>query len=146
MMHSTKCIIKIIINNNKPTRLLTSVVKLGQTKHSNILLCVFCVPMHVTRSWIHMTHKQNSQLFFPMSHTSSNYVGLINKEFINKFPLLLHKMITTFNAKSIYTPYIQWNLRTRDTLVSVLLSLVERLSLSRRFCFFYCDSAYISFI
>ena len=41
---------------------------------------------------------------------------------------------------------LQWNLRTRDTLVSVLLSLVERLSLSRRFCFFYCDSAYISFI
>ena len=52
-----------------------------------------------------MTHKQNSQLFFPMSHTSSNYVGLINKEFINKFSLLLHKIITTFNAKSIYALY-----------------------------------------
>ena len=61
MMHSTKCIIKIIINNNKPTRLLTSVNKLGQTKHSNILLYVFCVYTHVTQSWMHITH-------IPLSH------------------------------------------------------------------------------
>ena len=42
---STKCIIKTIINNNKLTRIFTSVVKLGKTKRSNILLCVYCVPM-----------------------------------------------------------------------------------------------------
>ena len=36
------------------------------------------------------------------------------------------------NANECWHNYIQWNLRTRDTLGLIVLSLVERLSLSRR--------------
>ena len=37
-----------------------------------------------------------------------------------------------WRGRSSRTRYIQWNLRTRDTLGLIVLSLVERLSLSRR--------------
>ena len=47
---------------------------------------------------------------------------------------------TTYSGHSgdcvIHVFALQWNLRTRDTLGAMLMSLVERSSLSRRFIFF----------
>ena len=52
---------------------------------------------------------------------------LQNPILASKTHVRLHKELKLTHAR-----YVQWNLRTRDTFGAIILSLIERLSLSRR--------------
>ena len=78
-------------------------------------------------------------LKLPAVSVAKQYFGNLDKQhrntFMEMFSLICGRRWTdSFNAphneQSLYI--IQWNLRTRDTLWLIVLSLVERLSLSLR--------------